>query len=112
MTEVKGATTTVIQIDAAQFDQLLSEFRDLKSEVRELRAEVEHLHTYPHLGPWLTAKEALQLLPIDDNRTLSKWVKRGIIESKVIAENGNKRSYRKADVLKAAEVAEKRLQGY
>lgn len=111
MTEIKGATTTVIQIQADQFSELLSEIQDLKSTVKELRTEMKHLHTYPHLPPWLTAKQALELLPVSDYRTLNRYVERGIIEAKTIAENGNKRAYKKADVLNAAERAERYLSG-
>ena len=109
MTEIKGARTTVIQINADQFNQLLSEFRDLKSEVKKLRAAVDD---YPRLGTWITAQEALKLLPIKNSRTLSKWVERGVIRSKNIVENGNKKGYSKADVLAFAVNAEKYLKGH
>lgn len=111
MIETKGATVTVIQLDKAQFDQLLNEIQDLKGTVKELKQQAEHRDKYPWLGEWITAKEAFKLLPFKDNRTLTKWVERGIIQAKVIAENGNKRAYRKSDVLSFAEKAERHLQG-
>lgn len=111
MTEIKGATTTVIQVNADQFSELLNKIDQQGERIEALAAQVQHLHTYPHLPPWLTAKQALELLPVSDYRTLNRYVERGIIEAKTIAENGNKRAYKKADVLNAAERAERYLSG-
>lgn len=101
-----GKATTVIQLDSEQFAEFIAEIKGLRSTVQDLQAEVKHLHTHPYLGPWITAKDALKLMGLKDNRSLSKWCSRGVIECKSIAENGNKRLYKKADVLRFAERAE------
>lgn len=111
MTEIKGATTTVIQMPLDQYIEIMNRFERHEELLQALAAEIKHLHTYPHLPPWLTAKQALELLPVSDYRTLNRYVERGIIEAKNIAENGNKRAYKKADVLNAAERAERYLSG-
>jgi predicted glycoside hydrolase/deacetylase ChbG (UPF0249 family) len=104
-----GKATTVIQLDSEQFAQLIAQIEGLKSTVHDLQSEVKHLHTHPHLGPWITSQQALKLMGLKDNRSLSKWCSRGVIECKSIAENGNKRLYKKADVLRFAERAEQYL---
>ncbi len=112
MTEVEGARTTVIQINADQFNQLLQKIDNQTSKIDRLEKRMGLLEKFPWLGDWITAKEAMQVLSIDDSRTLSKWVKRGVIESKVVAENGNRKQYSKADVLAFAANAEKYLKGH
>lgn len=102
---------TIRLIDAGPLDDLIRTVEALQEELKRHGVQINHFQTYPHLGPWLTQPQALELLPIDDTRTLKKWVDAGVIRAHDISASGNKKAYSKADILNFGPRAESYLKG-